>query len=105
LTLAVHKAMIPIRLDLDSRANTRFAPTAFESIHGSAPDIAGKNVINPTATLLSAAMMLDYLGFADAAQRLDGAISAVYAEGRYLTPDQGGKGLTTEFCQAVKRYL
>jgi hypothetical protein len=44
-------------------------------------------------------------GFADAAQRLDGAISAVYAEGRCLTPDQGGKGLTTEFCQAVKRHL
>jgi isocitrate/isopropylmalate dehydrogenase len=77
----------------------------FESVHGSAPDIAGKNIINPTATLLSAAMMLGYLGFADAAQRLDEAVSAVYVEGQYLTPDQGGKGLTTEFCQAVKKHL
>ena len=45
------------------------------------------------------------MGFADAAQRLDKAVSAVYAEGQYLTPDQGGKGLTTEFCQAVKKHL
>jgi isocitrate/isopropylmalate dehydrogenase len=50
-------------------------------------------------------MMLDYLGFGDAAQRLDNAVSAVYAQGQYLTPNQGGKGLTTGFCQAVKEHL
>ncbi len=77
----------------------------FESVHGSAPDIAGQNRINPTATLLSAVMMLEYLGFSQAAQSLDRAISAVYAEGRFLTPDQGGRSSTTEFCQAVRQRL
>jgi isocitrate/isopropylmalate dehydrogenase len=77
----------------------------FESAHGSAPDIAGKNVINPTATLLSAAMMLEHLGFDSAAQRLKTAIARVYAEGRHLTPDQGGRATTTDFCAAVVQRL
>ncbi len=77
----------------------------FESVHGSAPDIAGKNVINPTATLLSAAMMLEYLGFGSAAQRLQTAIAQVYAEGRRLTLDQGGRASTTEFCAAVAQHF
>jgi 3-isopropylmalate dehydrogenase len=73
----------------------------FESVHGSAPDIAGKGIINPTAILLSAVLMLDYLEFAEASRSLRRAIEAVYAEGRDLTPDQGGKGTTREFCRAV----
>jgi isocitrate/isopropylmalate dehydrogenase len=73
----------------------------FESAHGSAPDIAGQNIINPTATLLSAAMMLDHLGMPDAARRLETAITEVYADGRCLTRDQGGSATTTEFCAAV----
>jgi isocitrate/isopropylmalate dehydrogenase len=73
----------------------------FESAHGTAPDIAGRNIINPTATLLSAAMMLDYLDFAGAATALRSAIETVYAEGRHLTPDQGGSASTTEFCDVV----
>jgi isocitrate/isopropylmalate dehydrogenase len=77
----------------------------FESAHGSAPDIAGQNRINPTATLLSAVMMLEYLGFEDAAKRLDRAITAVYAEGRSLTRDQHGNATTTEFCEAVSSRL
>jgi len=77
----------------------------FESAHGSAPDIAGRNVINPTATLLSGAMMLEYLGFAPAARRLEAAIAAVYAEGCHLTPDQGGSASTTAFCAAVAHRL
>ncbi len=77
----------------------------FESAHGSAPDIAGRNVINPTATLLSAGMMLDYLGFGEAAARLQKAVAAVYAEGKTLTRDQGGEASTTEFCAAVERCL
>lgn len=77
----------------------------FESAHGSAPDIAGRNVINPTATILSAAMMLEYLGFAAAARRLEVAVERVYAEGRRLTPDQGGSASTTEFCDAVAETL
>lgn len=73
----------------------------FESAHGSAPDIAGTHTINPTATLLSAAMMLEYLGFAAPADRLTSAVERVYADGRTLTPDQGGKSSTEEFCAAV----
>lgn len=77
----------------------------FESIHGSAPDIAGRHIINPTATLFSAIMMLEYLGFEAAASRLEQAIVRVYAEGHPLTPDQGGSASTMDFCAAVKRYL
>jgi isocitrate/isopropylmalate dehydrogenase len=77
----------------------------FESAHGTAPDIAGRNAINPTATLLSAAMMLDYLGFSDASNRLTGAVEAVYAGGQQLPADQGGSASTTDFCNAVRRAL
>ncbi len=77
----------------------------FEPIHGSAPDIQGKNIINPTATILSAAFMLDYLGFGKEGDRLQQAVEKVYLEGKHLTPDQGGKASTTEFCNAVRRNL
>ena len=76
----------------------------FEPTHGTAPDIAGRGIINPTASILSAAMMLEYLGFAPAAARLESAVTRVYAEGRSLTPDQGGRATTLEFCAAVERY-
>lgn len=59
----------------------------FEAVHGSAPDIAGKNLANPTAEILSAAMMLDHLGERDAAERIRAAIRSVYAKGEYLTGD------------------
>jgi isocitrate/isopropylmalate dehydrogenase len=77
----------------------------FESVHGTAPDIQGRNIINPTATLLSAVMMLEYLSFSDASKRLENAIYRVYSEGRALTPDQGGSATTVEFCRAVSNYL
>ncbi|MFN8557130.1 MAG: isocitrate/isopropylmalate family dehydrogenase [Dehalococcoidia bacterium] len=77
----------------------------FESVHGSAPDIAGRHIINPTATLLSAVLMLDYLGMRDLATRLDDAVGRVYAEGKHLTPDQGGAASTEEFCAAVREAL
>ena len=77
----------------------------FESAHGTAPDIAGQGVINPTATLLSAVMMLRHLGYQDAAQRLDQAITSTYAEGSVLTPDQGGTSGTEDFMRALRRYL
>lgn len=59
----------------------------FEAVHGSAPDIAGKDVCNPTAEILSAAMMLDYLGENDAAGRIRDAVRRVYAEGIFVTGD------------------
>lgn len=77
----------------------------FESAHGTAPDIAGQHIINPTATLLSAAMMLEYLEFTEAANRLRQAIALVYADGSVLTPDQGGSSKTYEFIEAVEKHL
>jgi isocitrate/isopropylmalate dehydrogenase len=73
----------------------------FESAHGTAPDLAGRGIINPTATLLSAAMMLEHLGLAEASARLVRAVEAVYAAGEALTPDQGGSAGTAAFCNAV----
>ncbi|HLF76542.1 MAG TPA: isocitrate/isopropylmalate family dehydrogenase [Dehalococcoidia bacterium] len=77
----------------------------FESVHGSAPDIAGQNIINPTAVLLSAKMMLEHLAFDSDAKRLESAIEATYKDGRVLTPDQGGTAHTGEFCDAVTAHL
>lgn len=59
----------------------------FEAVHGSAPDIAGKDICNPTAEILSAAMMLDHLGELEGAARIRNAVRAVYAEGEVLTAD------------------
>jgi isocitrate dehydrogenase (NAD+) len=73
----------------------------FEAVHGSAPDIAGKGVANPTALMQSAVMMLEYIGEEDAARRLHEALLAVYREGGALTPDVGGTASTHEFTQAV----
>jgi isocitrate/isopropylmalate dehydrogenase len=73
----------------------------FESVHGSAPDIAGKGIANPTATILSAALMLEHMGMSAEAQRLEAAVGRVYRDGRVLTPDQGGTAKTRELAQAV----
>ncbi|MBW1836576.1 MAG: isocitrate/isopropylmalate dehydrogenase family protein [Deltaproteobacteria bacterium] len=77
----------------------------FESAHGTAPDIAGKNIINPTATLLSAAMMLNYIGCVAASGALKTALEKIYKKGRFLTPDQGGTSSTTDFVDAVAQRL
>ena len=73
----------------------------FESVHGSAPDIAGKNLANPTAITLSAALMLERIGEESAAEQVRKAIEAVYREGVHLTRDLGGSATTTEFADAV----
>ena len=77
----------------------------FEPAHGTAPDIAGRNIINPTGTILSTTMMPDYLGLDTAAARIERALARVYADGSALTPDQGGNATTTEFCAALARAL
>jgi isocitrate/isopropylmalate dehydrogenase len=77
----------------------------FESVHGTAPDIASRHIINPTATMLSAALMLEYLGLSEAAVRLERAIERVYAAGDALTPDQGGSATTDAFAEAVRTSL
>ncbi|MCC6343069.1 MAG: isocitrate dehydrogenase (NAD(+)) [Bryobacterales bacterium] len=73
----------------------------FEAVHGSAPDIAGKGVANPTALMESAVLMLRHLGERGAANRLQGAIERVYADGKTVTPDIGGTATTDEFTDAV----
>jgi isocitrate/isopropylmalate dehydrogenase len=77
----------------------------FEPVHGTAPDIAGTGTINPTATLLSAAMMLEHLGFAEAATRLEAAVDGTIGAGDRLTPDQGGSAATADFTAAVRGRL
>jgi isocitrate/isopropylmalate dehydrogenase len=77
----------------------------FEPAHGTAPDLAGTGTINPTATLLSACMMLDHLGFADDARRVVAAIERAYADGTTLPPDQGGSATAAAFCEAVASSL
>jgi isocitrate dehydrogenase (NAD+) len=73
----------------------------FEAVHGSAPDIAGKGIANPTALMLSSVLMLVHLGEASAAQSLRAAVERVYAEQVHLPPDVGGKASTAEFTDAV----
>jgi isocitrate/isopropylmalate dehydrogenase len=77
----------------------------FESVSGSAPKYAGKNIINPTATILSAKLMLDYLGMHQESEALERAVAAVYKEGKNLTYDQGGSGTTTEFTRNVLKHI
>jgi homoisocitrate dehydrogenase len=76
----------------------------FEPVHGSAPDIAGKGIANPTATILTAVMMLDHLGEHEVAARIDSAVNQVLAEGPH-TPDLGGKATTSELTEAVIQAL
>ena len=73
----------------------------FEAVHGTAPDIAGKGLANPTALLLSAILMLDHLGEHAAARRIEAALARVYREAKHTTRDVGGKADTDEFTEAV----
>jgi isocitrate dehydrogenase (NAD+) len=73
----------------------------FEAVHGTAPDIAGKGLANPTALLMSSIMMLDHLGERSAARRIESALQKVYREGKHTTQDIGGKAGTAEFTDAV----
>lgn len=77
----------------------------FEAVHGSAPDIAGKGLANPLATILSGVMMLRYLGELDAADKIDAAVTKVLEEGTKLTQDLGGAASTSEFAQEIIKNL
>ncbi|KAG0492262.1 hypothetical protein HPP92_005660 [Vanilla planifolia] len=76
-----------------------------EAVHGSAPDIAGKNLANPTALLLSSVMMLRHLQLNDKADRIQNAILSTIAEGKYRTVDLGGKSSTSDFTKALCNHL
>lgn len=76
-----------------------------EPVHGSAPDIAGKSIANPIASIRSAALMLRHLGYASPADRIDNAVDEVIREGQILTPDLGGKAKTYEVLDAVLKRI
>ena len=77
----------------------------FEAVHGSAPDIAGRNIANPTALLRSALLMLDHIGESSAARRIEAALVRVLATPDRTTRDLGGKASTTEFAHAIVQAL
>ncbi len=97
-------AMITGSMGLAPSSNlnpTRQFPSMFEPVHGSAPDIAGQGVVNPIAMILSATMMLDFLGLTEAARVVENATAAVLAEGKALPRDLGGKASTAEVTEAI----
>ncbi len=94
-------------LGLNPSANLnpeRRFPSLFEPVHGSAPDIAGKGIANPTGAILSVAMMIEWLGEADAAAAIRGGVERALAGGR-LTPDVGGTLSTVQVTSAVVQHL
>ena len=82
-------------------ANLGVDSAVFEAVHGSAPDIAGKDLANPTALLLSALLMLRHIGEHDGADRIQGALTRVLEAGQVRTRDLGGTSTTTEFTAAI----
>jgi len=77
----------------------------FEAVHGSAPDIAGRNIANPIALLRSGLLMLDHIGESAAARRIESALVRVLATPERTTRDLGGKASTTEFTHAIVQSL
>jgi isocitrate dehydrogenase (NAD+) len=86
-------------------ANLGIDAAVFEAVHGSAPDIADKNLANPTALLLSGLMLLEHIGDTDRARRIRGALDRVLADGAVRTRDLGGTATTTEFTEAICREI
>src|SRR5262249_40188899 len=77
----------------------------FEAVHGSAPDIAGKNIANPTAVLRSALIMLRHIGEPEAALKIRNALEKVYHDRDKLTRDVGGKANTSQFADHIIRAM
>ncbi|MFZ7103200.1 MAG: isocitrate/isopropylmalate dehydrogenase family protein [Peptococcaceae bacterium] len=79
--------------------------SVFEAVHGSAPDIAGKNVANPLALLQSALLLLKHIGEVDAAGRIEKAMLQLFSQPQKLTPDLGGSGTTSSIAKEICSYL
>lgn len=79
--------------------------SVFEAVHGSAPDIAGKNLANPIALILSSAMMLNHMGETDKAETIIKAVTKTISEGKVLTCDLGGKATTNEITEAIIKNI
>jgi isocitrate/isopropylmalate dehydrogenase len=88
-------------LGLVPGANIGEQGAVFEAVHGSAPDIAGLGIANPTALLQSGILMLRYIGERDAAEKIETAMLKVFADGKVRTRDIGGHAQTVEFTEAV----
>lgn len=86
-------------------ANLGKDAAVFEAVHGTAPDIAGKDLANPTALIQSAVMMLDHLNETRAARRIEGALAAHYERGEIRTADLGGAATTTQFTDALCKAI
>jgi isocitrate dehydrogenase (NAD+) len=86
-------------------ANIGADSAVFEAVHGSAPDIAGKGIANPTALIQSAVMMLHHIGEQAAAQRIEDALIEVYRRGEVRTPDLGGTATTETFAEAIAKAV
>jgi isocitrate dehydrogenase (NAD+) len=86
-------------------ANISEDAAIFEAVHGSAPDIAGKNLANPTSVILASIQMLEHLGMGDTAERIRSAVADVIKSGDRTTRDLGGSHGTTDFTQAVIERL
>jgi isocitrate dehydrogenase (NAD+) len=86
-------------------ANIGEHAAVFEAVHGSAPDIAGRGIANPTALIQSAIMMLHHVGEQAAGQRIEEALFAVYKDERIRTADLGGRATTAEFTDAVCKAI
>jgi isocitrate/isopropylmalate dehydrogenase len=92
-------------LGLVPGANIGEHGAVFEAVHGSAPDIAGQGIANPTALLQSGILMLRHIGERDAATRIENAMLKVFREGKHRTRDIGGEAKTAEFTDAVVNAL
>ena len=92
-------------LGLAPGANIGELGAVFEAVHGSAPDIAGQGIANPTALMLSAVQMLNYIGERGCAKRMHDAILAVFADGKSITRDLGGTAKTNEFARAIEEKI
>ncbi len=92
-------------LGLAPGANIGEQGAVFEAVHGSAPDIAGQGIANPTALLISAVLMLRHIGEENAADAIDKAMLAVFADGKSITKDLGGTAKTEEFASAIIEKL
>jgi isocitrate dehydrogenase (NAD+) len=86
-------------------ANMGETCAVFEAVHGSAPDIADKNLANPTALLLSGLMMLDHIGEREMSARIRAALGRIFSAGVVRTRDLGGEASTTEFTEAICREI
>jgi isocitrate dehydrogenase (NAD+) len=92
-------------LGLVAGANIGAEAAILEAVHGTAPDIAGRGVANPTAVILAGAMLLERMGERERAVRLEAAVRRAIGEGRDLTPDLGGSGTTDSFTDRVLAAL